>query len=70
MDDPHTGLSAEARRPPDGPPETPPVGAKVVVEADGPATCTLWDADLPEGELTTAWITAEGDAFVSLAEMR
>jgi hypothetical protein len=66
MDDATSGAPDGAFDPADGPA----VNAKVVLRSDGPAECTLWDGDLPEGELTRAWITAEGDAFVSLAEMR
>jgi hypothetical protein len=44
--------------------------ADVVSYADAPDECTLSPDAVPAAKRTTAWLSARGDAFVSLAEMR
>ena len=46
------------------------LAAEVVVSRDRPAECTLYPVDADDMELMTHWITASGDAFVSLEAMR
>jgi hypothetical protein len=48
----------------------PPIVAKTVVSATGPAECTLYPRGLPAGERVTTWITAREGSFVPLDEMR
>jgi hypothetical protein len=44
--------------------------ADVVTYRDAPDECTLSPANAAEGAQTTAWLTARGDAFVTLDSMR
>ena len=37
---------------------------------DGERACTLFPANADGDELVTSWVTAEGDAFVSVADWR
>ncbi|NIB99713.1 hypothetical protein [Halobacterium sp. R2-5] len=37
---------------------------------DGERACTLFPADADADDLVTEWMTAEGDAFVSVADRR
>ena len=46
------------------------LAAEVVVDRDRPAECTLYPVAADDFELMTHWITARGDAFVSLEAMR
>lgn len=52
----------------DEPEET--LAADVVTYAGAPDECTLSPRAASEERETTAWITARGDAFVAVAEMR
>jgi len=42
----------------------------VVVGTTGRSACTIYPPDVAAPYRTTAWITAHGDAFVDLEDMR
>lgn len=44
--------------------------SKVVEYDDRPDECTIWPRGEDNRVSPTTWITAKGDAFVSLSEMR
>jgi hypothetical protein len=44
--------------------------AAVTAHAHEPDECTIFPLDADEETITTTWISARGDAFVPLAEMR
>lgn len=44
--------------------------AETVVSATGPAECTIFPRDVPDGARMTTWITAKERSFVHLVEMR
>jgi len=46
------------------------LAADVVSYAGAPDECTLSPRDATDDRTTTAWLTARGDAFVALDEMR
>lgn len=44
--------------------------AAIVESVDGTEECTLFPRDASDVDLLSRWITARGDAFVSLESMR
>lgn len=44
--------------------------ARLVTAPDGTRECTIHPEDATPEELLTVWITATGDSFVALDEMR
>lgn len=52
-------------------PDRPPRLVSIVEEREGaPDVLTLYPADVGEEALFTSWLSAEGDSYVDLAEMR
>lgn len=44
--------------------------SKVVEYEDAPDECTIWPSGESDRTAPTRWLTAKGDAFVPLSEMR
>lgn len=51
-------------------PGLPELRSRTTTNADGTEECTIYPADAAAGQETTAWITAEGNAYVELDRMR
>ena len=47
-----------------------PLFEHATVETDDTVECTIFPTDCSDEEILTRWITAEGDSFVAVDEMR
>lgn len=51
-------------------PVRPPLTSRVVTGNDGREECTIHPTDATPEELLTMWVSASGDSFVDVDEMR
>jgi len=65
-----TSNDARQSRPDSADAGGPALRADVTAQEQGPDECLIYPEEPIDGKHTTAWIAAEGDAFVALSDAR